>query len=324
MINRFLLISTVVLSVVLLIILIDPRIQKVAEVKAERDYSSQYKFTNPILDFENVKMESSSLIYEEIKSKINKLKDKYDLEFASVYFRDLDNGQWIGINEKEEFASASLIKLPILISFLRESEAEPQLPMRKVTISAEDVTSAGIQDILPETQMKEGETYTLMEVAERMIEQSDNVAMKVMVRNLESKYRDGIFEAIGVKYVIDRDDVLVRVKDYASFFRILFNASYLSRENSELALEVLSKSTFKNGLTAGVPKSLTVAHKFGERSYYVDGIVSSRQLHDCGIIYYPQKPYILCVMTRGQDYVTQTLFIKEVSKLFYTELEKKI
>ncbi len=28
----------------------------------------------------------------------------------SVYFRDLNNGPWFGINEKEEFSPASLLK----------------------------------------------------------------------------------------------------------------------------------------------------------------------------------------------------------------------
>jgi hypothetical protein len=40
------------------------------------------------------------------------------------------------------------------------------------------------------------------------------------------------------------------VKDMATFFRILYNASYLGRENSEYALKLLSQVDFNNGLRA--------------------------------------------------------------------------
>jgi beta-lactamase class A len=318
----FYIINTV-LTVVLCVLIFDQRFERSEAALAQRDYSGQYKFTNPILDYENVKMESTSLLYDHIKEKIENLKGKYGLTFDSIYFRDLDNGQWIGINEKEQFATASLIKTPILIAFLRQSEIQPDILYKSVTITEEDVAGAAHQDIKPQIAISAGETYTLLELAKRMIQQSDNVAMRVLVRHIDDKFRNGVFEAIGVTYNVDGDEIMVRVKDYAAFFRILFNASYLSRENSELALEILSDVEFKRGLVAGLPTSITVAHKFGERSYYVDDVATSRQLHDCGVIYYPQKPYILCVMTRGNDFEDQSAFIREVSKLFYTELEKK-
>ena len=68
---------------------------------------------------------------------------------------------------------------------------------------------------------------------------------------------------------------------------------------SEKALGLLQKSEFHKGLVAGVPSGTIVAHKFGER----DGLtIGEKQLHDCGIIYYPGNPYLLCVMTRGDNF----------------------
>jgi hypothetical protein len=40
------------------------------------------------------------------------------------------------------------------------------------------------------------------------------------------------------------------VIDYASFFRVLFNASYLNRKDSEKALALLTKVAFRDGLIA--------------------------------------------------------------------------
>lgn len=77
---------------------------------------------------------------------------------------------------------------------------------------------------------------------------------------------------------------------------------------------MLSKTSFKKGLVAGVPKNIMVSHKYGER-LYVDS--NEAQLHDCGIIYFPQTPYLLCIMTRGENFAELENTIKEISKNVY-------
>lgn len=85
------------------------------------------------------------------------------------------------------------------------------------------------------------------------------------------------------------------VKEYASFFRILFNSSYLSADNSERALNLLAHTEYHDALPS--PQGVVVAHKFGEAG--TENI--ERQLHDCGIVYLPDHPYLACIMTRGRD-----------------------
>jgi hypothetical protein len=90
---------------------------------------------------------------------------------------------------------------------------------------------------------------------------------------------------------------------------------------------MLASSTFKQGLAAGVPEGVIVAHKFGERvEYFVDratGIEQSHisQLHDCGIVYYKKTPYGICVMTEGQDLDTLKTVISMISKTTYDEVD---
>ena len=87
---------------------------------------------------------------------------------------------------------------------------------------------------------------------------------------------------------------------------------------SEKALELLSKSTFKEGLVSGTLDGVAVAHKFGERTNQLqDGTDLNKELHDCGIIYYPGDPYLLCVMTRGSDFPKLQSAISTVSHLAY-------
>ncbi len=296
------------------------------DIKVDRDFSKEYKFTNPILDYESVEMKSVSFLYDKVNKKIKELERKYSLLHSSVYFRDLDNGQWIGINEKEPFTTASLIKVPVLIALLKQSEKDSSVLDKKIKVKDSDIRDDFNQEIKPTTTVEVGKEYTILELAERMIKQSDNIAMNLIINNINDLYRTGIFESVGVSFSQEQEnkEVLVRVKDYAGFFRVLFNATYLNRENSERALKILSETSFNNGIVAGVPAGVVVSHKFGERSNYINGILSSRQLHDCGVIYYPEKPYILCVMTRGENYEKQGEFIKEVSQYFYKEIENSI
>jgi len=81
-----------------------------------------------------------------------------------------------------------------------------------------------------------------------------------------------------------------------------------------LALEVLSRTRFKNGIKAGISDQATVASKFGER-----GLIDSnaKQLHDCGIVYDGNSPYLLCIMTKGTDWERQATVIQEISKLVF-------
>ena len=105
----------------------------------------------------------------------------------------------------------------------------------------------------------------------------------------------------------------MNVKEYSSFFRVLYNSSYINKESSEFALELLAESKFTEGIKSGVPKNIVVSHKFGEQI----NKNSLLQLHDCGIVYAPKKPYILCVMTRGNNFDELADIIKNISKITY-------
>ncbi len=117
-----------------------------------------------------------------------------------------------------------------------------------------------------------------------------------------------------------QDDSKVNVKDYSSFFRILYNASYLNQTDSQKILGLLVNSEFLNGLVAGVPASVKVSHKFGERENSTGNTV---QLSDCGIVYYPGHPYLLCISTKGTDINLQTQAIQKISASVYGQVDNQ-
>lgn len=241
-----------------------------------------------------------------------------DVSRVSVYFRDLQDGPTMGIGENEFFVPASLLKTPLLITYLRLAEDTPALLATRLVFEGSALMG---QEIAPQETIAPGTPYTVEELLRRMIAYSDNRSYYVLLDYLHQKFdrRDELLQTLHDLGIIDPSSDIedsVTVRGYASIFRMLYNVSYLSQNDSELALQFLSASDWKDGVVAGVPKGINAAHKFGERT----DPNGTRQLHDCGIIYYPKNPYLLCVMTRGKDYTALSSVIAEISRMVYQEV----
>ena len=250
---------------------------------------------------------------------------------VGVYFRDLENGPTFGINSGKLFISSSLIKLPTAMTILRLAEQDPNILQSKILYKNE--IPSDNQDFAPAEKMKVGSTYTVDDLITRSLKYSDNAANELLVDELTriSPNEDLIFNTFRDLGLVVPGDVTkgdLSTKSYSSLLRLLYNASFLSKENSEKILSILDKATFKQGLEDGVPHGIKVASKFGERE--LDFVSASGQimgrvdeLHDCGIIYYPKNPYMLCIMTKGQDFDILAKIISNVSKMVYEEVDRR-
>ncbi len=105
-----------------------------------------------------------------------------------------------------------------------------------------------------------------------------------------------------------------------NLFRILYNASYLRPEYSNVILSLLSESDFRQGLASGVPDGTEVAHKCGEAVYPGNDGNIIAVLSDCGIVYHEETPCILCIMTEGKDFNTLETVIRDLSKTVHAVL----
>lgn len=231
----------------------------------------------------------------------------------------MNNGPWIGINENEYYAPASLLKVPYLMATLYQAQNDMSFLSRKVKfLYPRDIYN---QNLVDGFQLKKGQYYTIEELLEAMIIHSDNEAKNLIMDNLSNESYYELFDELGID--IRKQDTasmsmdFLSVKDYASFFRILYNSTFLTKQMSEKALTILSKSNFDKGIVAGIKNSVVIAHKFGERTLNNTNL---KQLHDYGIIYKPQMPYILCVMTRGNNFEQLEKIIADISKIIYNKL----
>ncbi len=135
-----------------------------------------------------------------------------------------------------------------------------------------------------------------------MIVNSDNNALALLSNIIKPSVLKSLYNDVVAMSIYDLQHSVtfsfINTKQVSYFFRVLYNATYLTNDLSEQALTLLSETDYKNGLVAGVPDGMIVAHKFGQVSLRRDVIIEE-ELHDCGIIYHPRNPYFLCVMTKS-------------------------
>lgn len=276
-----------------------------------------FKFINPLLECDNyypTKNPSLELLENQIQSYISSAVNANKATKISLYYRDLNNGPWIGLGENDFYSPASLLKVPIMIAALKYAEGNNDFLKKKIKYSQH--TEDGIvQNITDNDMVKLGNSYTIEQLMEYMIISSDNEAKNLILFNLPESVMNDVYSDLGIIVPgIRTPDDFMSVKDYSAFFRILYNATYLNKKMSEKGLEILSRAKFNAGLRNGVPNGTLVCNKFGERG--IPG-TNLKQLHDCGIVYVGTHPYLLCVMTRGEDWDELAGIISEVSAMVY-------
>lgn len=257
--------------------------------------------------------------YEPLRTTLSELKGELKrsgkLSHLSVYFRDLTHGPRFGVGEYDKFQPASLTKVPVLIAFLHQADQDPSILNAVLSFTGSlnvgDNVEQPDQTILPDTP------YTVRELLTKMIVHSDNRSYKLLMREMNAQpplgpyltFRDLDVQRMMLAPGADQVSIL----SYGNLFAVLYNAAYLSPDQSQFALELLSRATFTDGLVAGVPPGTRVAHKFGRR--VLEG--QDSQLHDCGVVYHPVMDYVLCVMTSGSSYAEQKAAIAQVSRTAY-------
>ena len=255
--------------------------------------------------------------YAPLKRSINEIIASASAEGSvkevSVYYRDLDSGRWMGITQDELYAPASLYKITLLIAYLKKAQIHPELLDTSYVFASS--READTPDYPP---MTVGKSYTVRALLERLIVNSDNDAKDMLHDHIDQNLVNDVFSDLGLEAppLDDKADSM-SAKSYSLFFRILYNGTYLSRSQSEFALTLLSKVTFKDGLAGGLPQGVEVAHKFGHRVFDPPQHGVAAELHDCGIVYASSHPYFLCVMTKGTNYNDLAAIIQNISKTVY-------
>jgi beta-lactamase class A len=228
-----------------------------------------------------------------LRKELLKLTEPYDTSFG-LYFEYLPTGTSIGINANEEFYAASLFKVPVVMAYYHGIERkgiteDPLIEIKEEHLDKEfgDLWKSGAG-----TKIKASEAVRLSLV------ESDNTAIKALLPHIEKEDFDAVYNGIDLELHTGQDGALVSARMYSTILKALHFSSVLSKENSQELLDMLTKTKFSDKLVAGVPSDVVVAHKIG--SFKV-GEGDQEAFRDCGIVYEPRRPYILCMFSVGDE-----------------------
>jgi beta-lactamase class A len=242
-----------------------------------------------------------------LQSLRNYLKDTYETNSSvSIYFEFLNTGANISINQNGEFFPASLLKVPIAMAAVKNIEEgkwnwETGL---ELTESDKDNHFGFLYE------QPAGTIFTVQYLIEQMLENSDNTAYYTLLRNLEKNPpTQSVWNHLGLQEFFTTDGK-ISAKRYAVVLRSLYNAAYLSKDNSAKIIMLLSQTPFTEYLEQGLPQEVEFAHKIGE-------IPNQSIYMDAGIVYLPNRPYVLIVMTQGKEKKEAENIMKDISLRAY-------
>ena len=247
---------------------------------------------------------------------------------VAVAFRMLDGSGEMFIEPDKPFHAASTMKIPVMIELFRQVAAgqvslEDQLTIRNEFRSIVDGSTYALSvddDSDREVYAAVGRTMTLRQLCELMITVSSNFATNLLIEKLGVEKIRAAVTRLGA----DGMQVLRGVEDDKAFQKGLNNSTtarglliLLERIANGKAVdpasdakmvEILKRQKFNEGIPAGVPRGIAVAHKTGN---------ITRINHDAAIVYTP-RPYVLVVLVRGiEDEKKSAALIAEISRALY-------
>ncbi|HEX2204434.1 MAG TPA: serine hydrolase [Longimicrobium sp.] len=222
---------------------------------------------------------------------------------AGVSVRNLASGEALSIRGEETYPSASLIKVAVLVALLEEArQGELRLDERTTMIGRDRVGGSGVLQ-----HLASGLEITLEDAAWLMITLSDNTATNLILDKLNVRTVWEKMDSLGLPRTRIHSKTFLRSTSIAvdssvkyglgvttpdetvRLFALLHEGRAVSPALDSLALAMLRANQDGTKLGRWLPADVPFAHKTGE-------VDASR--NDCGILYGPDAPVALCVMTR--------------------------
>lgn len=257
--------------------------------------------------------------FSDLKRSLIAVQKKYPQK-TFIYFDYLNNGSWVGLGERDEFTAASLVKVPLAMAIYKAIEDGRLKPEQSYTLDDLDLDSdfGNLYKVGPDN------SFTIEALVKIMLGQSDNTARTALYRALSrigiSDPLADVYSSLGWEFapplLSDNQNAdpnyynKISLKVLSNMFLALYNATYVNLDHSQKILGFLANTQFNDKIRAGVPEDVAVAHKIGTAG-------AENTFSDCGIVYAPNRHYILCVGSNGGDEKRAAQFMAEVSKAAY-------
>jgi len=222
-------------------------------------------------------------------------------------------GERWGVRADETFPSASLVKVAIMAETFERVQAGDLTLEDPLTILNVDRT--GGSGILQ--HMRLPLEVTVWDAMYLMGALSDNVATNVLLHKLGPRRVSRRMESYGLphtrvftqvnsepedSYLPDSSRVYglgeTTPNEMAELFRRLYRGEVVDPDASAQILWILSYQMERTGIPRHLPYEVKVSHKTG---------TMPANRNDCGIVYGPERPFVICVMTKDNADTRWTL-----------------
>lgn len=270
-------------------------------------FNNKYSFLSP-----NVSTIDKEDLLINFKSLENYLANKYkenDNYLVSIYFEYIPTGANFSLNKDKKIWPASLIKVPFSMAIMKKIE-NGILNMDDLLIIDDSNRDSKYGTLYLKPN---GTEFSIKDLLRETLVNSDNTAYSMLVKKLQMKDIENIYNHLGLDEVVEfmknvpsgeEADISITAKRYTTFFRSLYNSTYLTPENSNYFLSLLKDAPCCY-LCKSIPQEIEFIHKFGiheEKNVYTDS----------GIVYIPERPYLLTVMIQGKKPLSES----KVNKIF--------
>jgi beta-lactamase class A len=234
-----------------------------------------------------------------------------------LYYKNLNTGATIEINEEESYLAASIIKLPILIETLNQIKDGVIRDDMMITLREEDkVPSCGALNYL-----HNGIEVTIKDLYTLMIVLSDNTATNILINKLGIENINKTMNSLGLKNTrVNRllYDEMEQKKGKENYFspkemglllEQIYNGELIHEKISEEIQRIMKLQLMDSKIPYLLPEDTVVAHKTGEAT----GIT-----HDVGIIY-SKNPFILCFASNNTIISIAEDALRKIALLCYEE-----
>jgi len=251
-------------------------------------------------------------------------------EVVGLYFHALDNSDSVAIQAGTILHAASMIKVPVMIQLFRDVDSqrlslEDSIPVVNTFHSIVDGSPyrlSASDDSDSTLYSRLGEKATLGELAELMITVSSNLAASILIERLDAVRIQSLTHELGAHSTVvlrGVEDIkayeagmnnTTTARDMGVLLRAIAEGRAASDSSCRQMIEILSRQEFNNGIPAGLPPDILVAHKTGR---------ITRINHDGGIVYFgTNESYVLVVLTGGiDDPALSDRLIADLSRIAY-------
>lgn len=236
---------------------------------------------------------------------------------AGIFIWDSQTHNYVSINGKEAFSTASIIKIPVLIELFRRIDKGLVSLDTEVPFSMYHLAEGS-----GELQYSPLDKYhSIDSLAQIMIQHSDNSATNILLDQIGGSFvLNKIMTSWGIKkgkienWLPDLSgDNYMSPKDFALMLYNIQNPKFLSHSSANKIIEYMSNIRNRNLINAGIPSGATIAHKTGDIGKMVGDaaivtLPNGRKIIMVAMIERPWNSYLAKDMIREASRVTFRYF----------------